>query len=214
MFTGIIEEIGTVKRINKNPKSVSLTIQASLVLEDTKIGDSIATNGICLTVTDLMKDGFSVDVMLETLNRSQMKTIKEGDKLNLERALTLNTRLGGHMVSGHVDGVGTITKIKREDIAHIYTISAEEKVLRYIIEKGSVALDGISLTVIKVSESDFSVSIIPHTKDQTTLFSKKISDKINIEVDMIGKYVEKLIKTNPDEKKSSISESMLRQYGF
>jgi len=211
MFTGIIEEIGIVKKIDKNPRSVALTIEAAKVLEDTLIGDSIATDGVCLTVTHLTNTTFTIDIMYETLNRSTMKSLKIGSKLNLERALTLNTRLGGHMVSGHIDGVGTIKSIKRDDIAHIITIEANQNIMRYILEKGSIAIDGISLTVVNHDAHSFSVWVIPHTKDETTLLSKKIGDKVNLEADMIGKYVEKLF---PEKKEKGIDEAMLKKYGF
>lgn len=212
MFTGIIEEVGQVKRIAKNPKSVALTVQAKTVLEDTKIGDSIATNGICLTVTNMTKDAFTVDVMNETLNRSNMQHLQIGSTVNLERALTLQTRLGGHMVSGHVDGIGTITSITKVDIAHLFKINASKDLLKYIVKKGSVAIDGISLTVVDVDHESFQVSIIPHTKDETTLFSKRIGDTLNIECDMVGKYIEKLLKTNKEEQ--GITKDMLQKYGF
>ncbi len=211
MFTGIIEEIGTVKKVDKNPRSVALTIEASKVLEDTKLGDSIATDGVCLTVTHLTNQTFTIDIMYETLNRSTMKAVKTGSKVNLERALTLNTRLGGHMVSGHIDGVGTIKSIKKDDIAHILTIQASENVMRYLLEKGSIAIDGISLTVASHDSSTFKVWVIPHTKDETTLLNKKIGDEVNLEADMIGKYVEKLF---PDKKENGIDEAMLKKYGF
>lgn len=211
MFTGIIEELGVIKTIKHGSNYVTLNIRAEKVLEDTRVGDSIATNGVCLTVTELKKDSFHVDMIYETLNRSNMKHLKIGSIVNLERALTLNSRLGGHMVSGHVDGVGTIENIVKEDHAWTIKIKAESQVLRYIIEKGSVALDGISLTVTQVTTQNFSVSIIPHTQGQTTLHHKKVGDTINIECDLIGKYVEKLIKY---QDKNPLTEAYLHQLGY
>lgn len=211
MFTGIIEEVGKVKHIRKGSKSVALSITASKVLEDTVIGDSIATNGVCLTVTEMTHNSFTVDVMYETLNRTNIKNLTIGSPLNLERALTLSTRLGGHMVSGHIDGTGVITSLRKEDIAWIYTIEAKQELLKYIIKKGSIAIDGISLTVVDVSERNFSVSIIPHTLDQTILSQKEVADTVNLECDLIGKYVEKLLK---EKDTSTISEAMLKNYGF
>ncbi|MFP4286731.1 MAG: riboflavin synthase [Candidatus Izemoplasmataceae bacterium] len=211
MFTGIIEETGTIKAIKKGPKSIALTVHASKVLNDTALGDSIATNGVCLTVTELTNDTFTVDVMFETLNRSTMHQLKIGSNVNLERALTLNTRLGGHMVSGHIDGVGTVKSIVKEDIAHIYTIETKESLTNYMIEKGSIALDGISLTLIEVSKNAFKVSIIPHTMQGTTWNQIKPGDLVNIEVDLIGKYVEKFVR---NKESKSLTYETLKQYGY
>ncbi len=211
MFTGIIEEVGKLKALKRGSKNVQLTIQASKVLQDTKLGDSIATNGVCLTVTNLTKDSFDVDVMIETLNRTTMQTLQVGSKLNLERALTLSTRLGGHLVSGHIDGVGTITAKHDEDIATVYTIKTSPSILKYIIEKGSIAIDGISLTVVRVDHQGFDVSIIPHTKSETTLQGKTVGSVVNLECDLIGKYVEKLMK---GEGKKTLTEEVLDNYGY
>jgi len=211
MFTGIIEEIGKIKKIRQGSKSVSLTIEAAKVLNDTQIGDSISTNGVCLTVTH--KDGmsFDVDVMSETLKRSNLYDLKINSLVNLERALTLQTRLGGHMVSGHIDGVGVISNITKDDIAYLLTIQTKPHITKYIIEKGSIAIDGISLTVVGVENESFVVSVIPHTKDETTLLSKMIGDTVNLECDMIAKYVEKLLNNKEPEK---LSEAMLKKYGY
>jgi len=211
MFTGIIEEIGTIKTMQKGTKSIALTIQAQKVLEDIKLGDSVATNGVCLTVTSITHSTFTVDVMYETLNRSNMKDLKLNDRVNLERALTLNTRLGGHMVSGHIDGVGVIKDIRKEDIAHIYTIQVEQKLLKYMIEKGSIAIDGISLTLIEIGHDYFRISIIPHTKQETILSTKKERDSVNIEVDLIGKYIEKFTKS---DKTNGLTMDQLKNYGY
>lgn len=197
MFTGIIEEIGKVKEVKKGEESSVLTIGARTVLEGTAIGDSISVNGVCLTVTRLLADSFEADVMAETLNRSNIGELEPGREINLERAVSLQTRLGGHIVSGHIDGTGTIRAFREDDNAVWVTIAAKPELLRYIIEKGSIAIDGISLTVAAVDDQSFAVSIIPHTAEETTLLKKKVGDTVNLECDMIGKYVEKLLGLTP-----------------
>ena len=215
MFTGIIEEVGTIKSVQRGHDSEILTVSASKVLEGTRIGDSIAVNGICLTVTSLSDGSFSADVMHETLNRSSLKGASVGMKVNLERAMPADGRFGGHIVSGHVDGTGSITSIRRDDNAVWFTVRPASGLMRYIVEKGSVALDGISLTVAKVTADTFSVSIIPHTLDQTVLSFRKVGDDINIETDIIGKYVEKMIKREePPAANTGITEEFLARYGF
>lgn len=211
MFTGIIEEIGTVRRIEHGAKGARLTIQAKTVLEDTRIGDSIATNGMCLTVVSMTGDSFSADVMAESLRRSSLGTLQGGSPVNLERAMAANGRFGGHIVSGHIDGTGTIASQKREDNAVWVKIKTPAPLLRYIVEKGSIAIDGVSLTVAAVTDTDFSVSIIPHTGAQTILLGKKPGDPVNLECDVIGKYVEKL--TAP-HKTGGISTNFLAENGF
>ena len=211
MFTGIIEEIGTVRRIEHGAKGARLTIQANTVLEDTRIGDSIATNGVCLTVVSMTGDSFSADVMAESLRRSSLGTLQGGSPVNLERAMAANGRFGGHIVSGHIDGTGTIASQKREDNAVWVKIKTPAPLLRYIVEKGSIAIDGVSLTVAAVTDTDFSVSIIPHTGAQTILLGKKPGDQVNLECDVIGKYVEKL--TAP-HKTGGISTNFLAENGF
>ncbi len=210
MFTGIIEEIGTVERLRNSPMSCKLIISAYTVLEGTKIGDSIAVNGVCLTVTEMSDKGFTADVMPETLRRSSLGALKAGSRVNLERAMAANGRFGGHIVAGHIDGTGKIKAHKPEGNAVIVTISADKDILRYIIEKGSIAIDGISLTVTAVTKNDFSVSLIPHTAKETTLLSKKAGDMVNLENDIVGKYVERLMNT----KKSDISQDFLFENGF
>lgn len=215
MFTGIVEEIGEIKHIKKGSKSSVLTIKASKVLDDTAIGDSIMTNGVCLTVTDMKAGEFKADVMSETLERSALGELSQGSRLNLERALNLQTRLGGHMVSGHIDGTGIIKSFRKDDNAVWVTVEAGEKLLRYIIEKGSIAIDGISLTVAAVSDTDFQVSIIPHTADETTLLSHNVGDQVNLEVDLIGKYVEKLLGLSTEtDNKEKITQAYLKNNGF
>lgn len=221
MFTGIIEEVGSVASIRKGAHSCVLTVNASRVLEDVHLGDSIATNGVCLTVTSFTSHSFSADVMHETLNRSSLGSLHIGSPVNLERAMLTGGRFGGHIVSGHIDGVGTISSIKEDDNAVWYTVEAPSNILRYIIEKGSITLDGISLTVAKVTNSNFSVSIIPHTRAQTNLASKKVGDVLNLENDLVGKYVERLMlqpiaasQEQPEQKSSGITKEFLSHYGF
>lgn len=216
MFTGIIEEKGKIESIKSGRDSAVLTISADKIMDDVKTGDSIAVNGVCLTVISITAKGFMADVMHETLDRSALSHLPAGSYVNLERAMPACGRFGGHIVAGHVDGVGTIVNIKRDDNAVWYTIQAGDNILRYIVEKGSVAIDGISLTVARVNSRDFSVSVIPHTLKETVLNEKRNGDKVNIENDVIGKYVEKLI-VNADkneEKESSITMDMLYKYGF
>lgn len=193
MFTGIIEEIGKIKRVSISGKSGSLEIGASKVLSGTKVGDSIAVNGVCLTVTSLSASGFTADVMAETLRRSSLGSLSAGSGVNLERAMAADGRFGGHIVSGHIDGTGTISKMQKEENAVWVHIKAATEILNLIVEKGSIAIDGISLTVAGVNESEFSVSVIPHTAEETTLLSKKAGDLVNLENDIIGKYVQKLL---------------------
>lgn len=197
MFTGIVEEMGTVRQIKKGPASAVLTIAADKVLEDAHIGDSIAVNGICLTVTSLGSGTFTADVMHETLRRTAFSRLAPGVRVNLERAMAADGRFGGHIVAGHVDGVGTITELRRDDNAIWYTFRADPGVLRYIVEKGSITVDGISLTVADVGETSFSISAIPHTVAQTVLQDRKKGDPVNLETDIIGKYVEKLLYAGP-----------------
>lgn len=217
MFTGIVEEVGTIKEIKKGSKSAILTIKGDVVTKDSKLGDSIAVNGVCLTVTSLSGNIFTADVMAETMRRTSLGDLSAGSKVNLERAMAANGRFGGHIVSGHIDGTGTIQNFLREDNAVWVTIGAESKILKYIIEKGSIAIDGISLTVAYVDESCFKVSIIPHTASETTLLTKKVGDVVNLENDVVGKYVEKLLGYR-DEKESKhssgISEDFLIKNGF
>lgn len=215
MFTGIVEEVGVVLGIVFDEKISTISIKATKVLKDTKVGDSIATNGVCLTVTEMNNDSYRADVMGETIKRSNLGGLKKGSKVNLERALTLSSRLGGHLVSGHIDGVGQIINVEKKDIATWFTISCTNEILKYVVEKGSIAIDGISLTVAYVDNKCFKISIIPHTEAETTLFSKKTFDEVNIECDVMGKYVEKLLLSSKDKNpKSSISEKFLIDNGF
>ena len=217
MFTGIVEELGKIRSLSVNGNSGKISIIAKKVLENTKIGDSIAVNGICLTVVSLLPDGFTADVMAETIRRSSLGQLKSGDYVNLERAMAADGRFGGHIVAGHIDGTGVIKSLEKEENAVWVTIETDPGILKYIIEKGSIAIDGISLTVAYVDNRCFKVSVIPHTGEETTLLKKKPKDEVNLENDMIGKYVEKLLRfseTDSEEAKPSITMDMLRDYGF
>lgn len=215
MFTGIVEELGSVRSVRRGQHSSVLSIAAKDILSDLKIGDSVAVNGVCLTATTVDSGGFTADVMHETLNRSSLGSLTVGSHVNLERAMAANGRFGGHIVSGHIDGTGTITALRKDDNAVWYTISASQELLRYIVEKGSIAIDGISLTVAEVGESWFSISAIPHTVAVTTLGEKRPGDTVNLENDVIGKYVEKLLRPQPQETaKSSLTLEFLAQHGF
>lgn len=217
MFTGIIEEVGILEGFSTGNGFGVMEIKCDEVLKETRIGDSIATNGVCLTVKEKSSNSFKAEVMGETLAKSNLGNLKVGDKLNLERALRLSDRLGGHIVSGHIDGVGTIVSIQEESNGTWFTISAPKEVLKYVIYKGSIGIDGISLTVAYVDDEVFKVSVIPHTLDNTILPHKKVNSKVNLECDLIGKYVEKLF-GGKDEKeeteKSNITMEFLRNNGF
>ncbi|WP_432662368.1 riboflavin synthase [Wukongibacter baidiensis] len=216
MFTGLVEEIGIVQSVLKGAKSAKIVIKATDVLDGVKLGDSISTNGVCLTVTDFSSNTFAVDVMAETMRRSNLNSLTSGDKVNIERALRLGDRLGGHIVSGHIDGIGIISAFDKEDNAYWITIQTSPEILRYIIHKGSIAIDGVSLTVAYVDEKSFKVSIIPHTKDVTTLLDKSMGTEVNLECDMVGKYIEKLMNFNQkvEDSKSSIDMEFLKKHGF
>lgn len=221
MFTGIIEEIGKFLNLEQSGSSVKIKIAASLVLGGTKIGESIAVNGVCLTVTDIAQNFFVADLMPETLRRSNLGTLKNGDVVNLERAMPCDGRFGGHIVSGHIDGIGKISTIQSEANAIWFYISAPSEILKLIVEKGSVALDGISLTVAKIDSAQFAVSVIPHTQTQTNLLLKKSGDIVNIENDIIGKYVQKFFGQNdfsssdlPQKNAGKITEDFLRKNNF
>lgn len=194
MFSGIIETIGKIKKIDQLDAGFRYTVESRKILQGTKIGDSIAHDGICLTVIKKSWRTYQVEVMHETIAKTALSLWKQNSGINLERALTPNQRNGGHQVSGHVDGIGTIHQLRQEGIATVVTIALPTSLTKYMIEKGSIAIDGISLTLTKVSQDQCEVWIIPHTKANTTLLQKKIGDPVNIEVDMIAKYIEKLSK--------------------
>ncbi len=216
MFTGIIEETGTVRHVSLHGNSGSIQIGAELVLAGTKPGDSIAVNGVCLTVTAMDKKSFTADVMAETLRRSNLGQLRGGDLVNLERAMPADGRFGGHIVSGHIDGTGTIVALEQEGNATWVYIHTSQDILNLIVEKGSIAVDGISLTVAKVGDGEFAVSIIPHTSSHTTLLKKKSGDVVNLENDIVGKYVERLLgqSRQTESHKSRITEEFLRENGF
>ncbi len=212
MFTGMIEEIGVVRKVQKGAVSGSLLIEAKTILPGVKAGDSIAVNGICLTVTDLQNSGFTVDVMHETFDRSNVCGLRPGSRVNLERAMAADGRFGGHIVSGHIDGVGTVNRIWSDENAVWYEIAAPAQIMRYIVEKGSVAVDGVSLTVAKAGGASFQVSVIPHTRKMTILSEKKKGDTVNLENDCIGKYVEKLLSAGREA--GGVTRSLLAENGF
>ena len=204
MFTGIVEEVGKIIDIRLGARSSSLVIEGKIIVHDVQVGDSIAVNGVCLTAVTVTSNTFSADVMSETLSKSSLGTLQKGSRVNLERAMAANGRFGGHIVSGHIDGTGVIERIQRDDNAIWYSISAQKQLMRYIVEKGSIAIDGISLTVAKIDNEAFSVSIIPHTQKETILSTKKVGDIVNLENDVIGKYIDKLINSNGNNKDKGI----------
>ena len=217
MFTGIIEEIGIIQKIIKGEKSSVISIKASKILEETILGDSICVNGVCLTVTKMTKDTFEADVMAETLRKSNIGKLSIGSKVNLERALKLEGRFGGHIVSGHIDGVGEIISLIKEDNATWVTVKTSKDILKYIVMKGSIAIDGISLTVAYIDNEVFKVSIIPHTGGETTLLHKKNGETVNLECDVIGQYIEKFMRLKEESgqiKKQLLDETFLRENGF
>ncbi|MGJ7921499.1 riboflavin synthase [Neobacillus sp. LXY-4] len=216
MFTGIIEEIGTIQKIHKQGSTMVLTIQAQKILSDVHLGDSIAVNGVCLTVTDFSKTIFSVDVMPETFHSSSLSLLKTGSKVNLERAMAANGRFGGHFVSGHVDGTGTITSIKAEENAVYFDISIPDQGVPFVMPKGSVAIDGTSLTIFFVKDRTITISLIPHTRGETILGHKRVGEIVNIEFDMLGKYVHSMIekKAETANKETRITADFLKQTGF
>ncbi len=218
MFTGIVEEMGTLKSIRKGPHSAVLEIQAKVVLEDIHLGDSIAVNGVCLTATSFSPTGFTADVMHETLNRSALAQLRPGSPVNLERAMAANGRFGGHIVAGHVDGVGTVRSVEKDDNAIWYTIAAGPEVLKYVVEKGSITIDGISLTVARADDTSFAISAIPHTVAVTVLSQRRPGDLVNLETDIIGKYVEKLLHFPREAEKrppaSGITKEFLTRCGY
>ena len=212
MFTGIIEELGRVRGIKGGREGARLTIEARGILADIRRGDSVAVNGVCLTVTEHTETAFAVDVMAETLAKTNLGRLRRGARVNLERALRLGDRLGGHLVTGHVDGVGTIVGRERQGIATVFAVRAPQEVARYLIPKGSVAVDGISLTVVNVMGDIFTVSIIPHTAALTTLGFKQPGDTVNLEADVVGKYVARLLRR--EEGEQGITLDFLARTGF
>ncbi len=213
MFTGLIEDTGVITKTLKNKSGLKLSVQCNIPVEEIHQGDSIAVDGVCLTVTDNTTSGFLCDVSPESLGRTTLGAKKTGEKVNLERALQFSDRLGGHLVTGHVDGIATITTIGRKGDFLEISFTTPENILKYIIDKGSVAVDGISLTVSKCTSSGFKVMVIPHTFSSTTLEYRKVGDRVNLENDMIGKYVEKLLLMR-DNTKGSITKEFLERLNF
>ncbi len=211
MFTGLIEEVGTVVKVERKGEGAIITISHSSALDDLKLGDSISVDGVCLTITHMQTPIFCAEASTETVRRTTLGSKKLHQKVNLERALRLNERLGGHLVTGHIDAVGKISFIVPEGASQKITFQITRRIAQYLVEKGSVAVDGISLTVNEVSADHFSVNVIPYTVSHTTLETKKIGDEVNIETDIIGKYVERLIAREPDKK---IDAQFLSEHGF
>lgn len=212
LFTGLIEEIGRVKNVYRSLNSIKLTISSDKVMNDMKEGDSIAVNGVCLTAVSCMNGQF--DVMPETMRVTDLSNLKAGSMVNLESALKANGKFGGHIVSGHIDGVGRIDRIKRDSIALEFTISAERNIIKNIVYKGSVAVDGVSLTCSESGKDYFKFCLIPYTQEKTILNYKKEGELINIECDVIGKYVRKIICERKNDKKETITGSFLKENGF
>lgn len=211
MFTGIVEELGSVKDLRRGTEGARITIASSVVLEGTVIGESICVNGVCLTVVDMGKAEFSADVAGETLKVTNLGDLKIGQKVNLERALRLSSKIGGHLVTGHVDAIGRIREKRHEGNSWRLFFDAREEVLRYVIRKGSIAIDGISLTVADVDRAGFSIAMIPHTANMTTLGFKNSGESVNLETDIIGKYVEKLLSGRME---AGVNLDTLKKAGF
>lgn len=209
MFTGIVAALGTIRRMTRKGTDALLEVDAAMPLEDVRIGDSIAVNGACLTVTQTGASRFTADVSAETLTRTNLGTLKNGDRVNIEKSLRLNDFLGGHLVQGHVDGQGKIAERKSQANSIVFTIEVAENIMRYIVEKGSVAVDGVSLTVNRCEKNRFYVNMIPHTAQSTTLGSKKTGDLVNIETDIIGKYVERFLQS-----RKGVDMGFLAEHGF
>ncbi|WP_203362784.1 riboflavin synthase [Bacillus sp. REN10] len=214
MFTGIIEEVGTVESVKAGAQSLELAIKANTVLRDVKLGDSIAVNGVCLTVTSFTATHFTADVMPETFHATSLRVLMRGSKVNLERAMAANGRFGGHFVSGHIDGVGTIVSKKRVENALYIEIEYPEEYSHYFLRKGSVALDGTSLTIFAVDDKKLMISLIPHTQEETILSEKNIGDPVNIECDLLAKYIERMLNQKKEEKTSTVTMDLLQKHGF
>ena len=215
MFTGIIEEIGYIEDINVTRGSGSLAVRGELVHQDCHLGDSIAVNGVCLTVTDISASSIRFDVSAETLERSTLGLLQRQEPVNLERAMAANGRFGGHFVSGHIDGIGTIVARTPDANATIFTVTASPQLIRYVVEKGSIAIDGISLTIASCDTTSFALSIIPHTLNRTTLRWRQIKDVVNLENDLVGKYIYRFLHAEEEKgSASSIDKTFLKRHGF
>ncbi|MFZ5823195.1 MAG: riboflavin synthase [Bacillota bacterium] len=215
MFTGLVEETGTLRSVRRGGRSLQITVGARKVLEGGRIGDSIAVNGVCLTVTALHSDGFTADVMPETYEKTSLSQTPVGALVNLERTMALGDRFGGHIVQGHVDGTGIIRAMESDEIAVWLSVEAPAEIIRYVVPKGSIAIDGISLTVVDVTEDRFRVSLIPHTYAVTAMSQKRPGDRVNLEVDILAKYVERMLGWRGAEKRESrVTEAFLKEHGF
>lgn len=213
MFTGIVEEIGIIKQIKNNSLGLDIDIQANEIFSDLKIGDSVSVNGCCQTVTKISNNIFSIQAVSETVNLTNFKDLKINSEVNLERALTLNSRLGGHIVSGHIDGIGKVISIENRGNSIIFQIYAPENIMKYLIYKGSVTINGVSLTICELNQDNFKVSIIPHTFANTTFKDLKINSEVNLEPDILAKYIEKLL-GKQDNAKKEITLEFLQENGF
>jgi riboflavin synthase len=214
MFTGIIEEVGSVETMSRRTHSAVLNVQASRVLEDMKLGDSIAVNGACLTVRRRSTAGFQVELSQETLNRSSLGSLKAGSLVNLERSLLPTTRLGGHFIQGHVDAVGKVLAARAEGEFAVWRFLLPHSIEHYVVEKGSIAVDGISLTVASLTSEAFEVALIPHTLENTNLRTRQIGDEVNLECDVLAKYVESMLKQRKTRPASRLTEEYLKERGF
>lgn len=217
MFSGIVEELGALQAIEKGLGGAKFSILASVILDDLHIGDSVSVSGTCLTVINIEDQSFSVDVSTETLNRTILGTVPVGTPLNLERAMRLNARMGGHLVTGHVDGIGVLRGREQDGNAILLTVEASDNIMRYCVSKGSITVDGISLTINAVTDRSFAVAIIPHTATVTTMGLKQIGDSVNLESDLIGKYVERLLQANgtlPPQSSPIIDKDYLQKRGL
>ncbi|WP_455257816.1 riboflavin synthase [Peptoniphilus asaccharolyticus] len=213
MFTGIVEEIGTLKRFERQGKKISIAVEAKLILEDLKLGDSIATNGVCLTVTQFGKDFFKADMMCVTAEKSGLNTLSVGTKLNLERALRPMDRLGGHILQGHVDTIGKVIQITPNEDGYLMEVEVEDEFKTQFVAQGSVGLNGVSLTIARVYKNSFTVSLIPETLNRTNLGNLRVGDNLTVEFDILGKYINRYFEFKEDNK-SKIDMEFLRKYGF
>lgn len=214
MFTGIVEDVGTVKQIKQGSESLQLQINAKKILQDVNLGDSISVNGVCLTVTNFTESTFDMDIMPETFHHTALRHLKVGSKVNLERAMSANGRFGGHFVSGHVDGIGKIVHRETRDNAEYYKIQVSPELSKYMMLKGSVSVDGTSLTIFGIENDVFTISLIPHTQEATILSTKNVGDEVNIECDMLLKYVYQLLNGKEQGTTKGITLENLRDSGF
>jgi riboflavin synthase len=214
MFTGIVEEIGKIEKTKPIAGGFSIQINAEKVLEDIKVNDSVCIDGVCLTVTEISNNSFWIDAVGATLDKSTFNQIHQNDLVNLERSVKLNDRLGGHLVQGHVNGVGKISELKKLGENYLLKIFVPENLEKYIIKEGSIAINGVSLTIVDLDKNEISISIIPHTWSNTNFKNKKINDKVNIEIDILAKYVEKFLANHGNKSDNKITEGWLKELGY